>query len=343
MANTVSSTLNAQLLIDYARTFPWTTPVMGRAGYSTQPAVSFLDEVVKKILAKTNPWKWNSVRFPIIETQPYQQDYPTSISQNILGWLQSAVIVDVNNTSNPIPILPINTVDRLLPTIITGRPQKVCWITNSNAQTAVWGRGYPNDPGPNMAYMNPLTILGGGPGNNPNTSIIDSNGNILVVTKYGPGNVQGITGSTPPTAVPNAVAGVNVVDGQITWTVQDPNGVALRVDAMATNQSLVWELRVLFQQKPPNITTLTQPITPIPDDLNYLVKQGFLAFCTKQTDRSKFPEEYAQWLEDIQSAMGSSDREYQEFGFHPAQPIQGGGGDSGNSGTWGYPGWPGWS
>ena len=124
---------------------------------------------------------------------------------------------------------------------------------------------------------------------------------------------------------------------------QDPNGVALRVDAMATNQSLVWELRVLFQQKPPNITTLTQTITPIPDDLSYLVKQGFLAFCTKQTDRSKFPQEYAQWLEDIQSAMGSSDREYQEFGFYPAQPIQGGGGESGNAGSWGsYPGWPGW-
>jgi hypothetical protein len=342
MANTVASTLNAQLLVDYARTFPWTRPVLGLAGYSSQPAVSFLDEVVKKILAKTNPWKWNAQKFPVIETQPYQQDYPTNISQNTLGWLQAAVIADINNTQNPVPIIPINAVDRLLPTIVTGRPQKVCWITNNNAQTGVWGRGYPNDPGPNMAYMNPLVILGGGPGVNPNTAITDANGNIWVVTSYGLNNAQGVTGNTAPLAVANSPAGTTFLDGQITWTIVDPNGVALRVDAMATYQSLVWELRVIYQQKPPNIKTIGQTIAPIPDDLDYLVKQGFLCFCTKQAARDKFPAEYAQWLEDIQGAMGSSDREYQEFGFYPSTPIQGGGGEGGNVGTWGYPGWPGW-
>ena len=55
MPSTNASTLTAQKLVNYARTFPWTTPVMGVAGYTDQPAVSFLDEVVKKILAKTNP------------------------------------------------------------------------------------------------------------------------------------------------------------------------------------------------------------------------------------------------------------------------------------------------
>lgn len=338
MANTVASTLNAQLLVDYARTFPWTTPVMGRAGYTTQPAVSFLDEVVKKILAKTNPWKWNARGFPAINVSPYQQDYPTSISQNVLGWLQAAVIVDINNTSNPIPKLPINAVDRLLPTMIAGRLQKVCWITNSIAITGVWGRGEPSDPGPNDSYTNPIVIQGGGPGNNPLTAITDANGNILVVTTYG------VTGTIAPVAASGAAAGTTVTDGTVVWTVQDPNGVALRIDALATNQSVVWQVRVLYQQKPPNIKTLTQNISPIPDDLDYLVKQGFLAYCTKQTDRSKFPAEYGQWLEDIQGAMGSSDREYQEFGFFPSNPIQGGGGDAGgNTGTWGYPGWPGWS
>ncbi|MHB8666754.1 MAG: hypothetical protein ACYC7B_04440 [Burkholderiales bacterium] len=335
MASTVASTLNAQLLVDYARTFPWTTPVMGRAGYTTQPAVSFLDEVVKKILAKTNPWKWNANGFPAINLSPYQQDYPTSVSQNVLGWLQAAVALDINNTSNPRPKIPVIAVDRLLPTMTIGRPQKVCWITNSIAITGVWGRGEPSDPGPNDTYTNPIVIQKGGPGNNPLTAITDANGNILVVTTYG------TTGSVPPLATLNAPAGTTVSDGSVVWTVQDPNGVALRVDAMPTNQSMVWQLKVLYQQKPPNIKTLTQTIAPIPDDLDYLVKQGFLAFCTKQTDRAKFPAEYAQWLEDIQSAMGSSDREYQEFGFYPSAAIQGGG-DSGSTGAYGYPGWPGW-
>ncbi len=345
MPNTIASTLNAQLLIDYARTFPWTTPFLGVAGYTTQPAVSFLDEVVKKILAKTNPWKWNAAKFPVINTSPYQQDYPTSISQNVLGWLQAAVIVDINNTSNPLPILPITAVDRLLPTMVMGRPQKVAWVANSIAITGVWGRGEPNDPGPESAYMNPIVLQGGGPGNNPFTTITDANGNILVVTGYGPGNVSGVTGSTPPAAPANSQAGVTVQDGQITWTVQDPNGVALRVDALATNQSLVWQVRVLYQKKPPNIRTLIQTVAPIPDDLDYLCKQGFLCYCTKQSKNpEKFPAEFAQWMEDIQIAMGASDREQNEFGFFPSNPIQGGGGDAGgNTGTWGFPGWPGWS
>lgn len=337
MPTTNASTLNAQLLVDYARTFPWTTPVLGVAGYNNQPAVSFLDEIVKKILAKTNPWKWNAKGFPAFSTQPYQQDYPTSISQNNLGWLQSAVIADINNTANPIPVLPINAVDRLLPTMIVGRPQKVAWITNSTSQTATWGRGRPGDPGPNVPYVDPLVLNGGGPSSNPLTAITDANGNILLVTTYG------VTGSVAPLASVGAAGGTTVTDGTVVWTVQDPNGVALRLDALATFQSVVWELRVLYQQKPPNITRLNQAITPIPDDLNYLVKQGFLTYCTKQTDRSKFAGEYQQWLEDIQSAMESSDREAVEFGFYPAQPIQGGATDGGGTGTYGYPGFPGWS
>jgi len=337
MPSTTGSTLTAQKLVDYARTFPWTTPVVGLAGYADQPAVSFLDEVVKKILAKTNPWKFNAAKFPVIETSPYQQDYPTSISQNNLGWLQAAIIADINNTAVPTPILPINTVNSLLPTMIPGRPQKVSWIPNAIAQTGVWGRGQPADPGPTTAYTNPLVLQGGGPTLNKLTAITDPNGNILVVTTYG------ITGATAPTwPAANAAAGTTVLDGTVTWTVVDPNGVALRVDFLATYQSVVWELRVLYQQKPPNITTLTQTITPIPDDLNYLVKQGFLAYCTKQTDRAKFPAEFAQWMEDIQMAMGASDREYQEFGFYPSAPITGGSGEGGGVGTWGYPGWPSW-
>jgi len=335
MPSTTASTLTAQKLVDYARNFPWTTPAVGVAGYNDQPAVSFLDEVVKEILALTNPWKWNAARLPVFQTQPYQQDYPTSLSQNVMGWLQAAVIADINNTAQPMPILPINAVNALLPTMNPGRPQKVCYVTNSVAQTATWGRGRPGDPAASQLIKDPLVLNGGGPGNNPITAITDANGNILTVTTYG------TTGLTAPLAASGAAAGVTVADGSVVWTVQDPNGIALRIDALSTFNSVVWEIRALYQQKPPNITLLTQTIAPIPDDLNWLVKQGFLAMCYKQVDHAKFQAEFTQWLINIQKAMGASDREYNEFGFYPAQPLQGGFGEPG-SGTWGYPGWPGW-
>ena len=84
-----------------------------------------------------------------------------------------------------------------------------------------------------------------------------------------------------------------------------------------------------------------ETLPPIPNDLSYLVKQGFLAYCYKQVDNAKFQVEFAQWLEDIQSAMEASDREYQEFGFAPTSSISGPGGGAAEG--YNYAGWPGWT
>jgi hypothetical protein len=110
---------------------------------------------------------------------------------------------------------------------------------------------------------------------------------------------------------------------------------------MATFNSNVWEICPVYQTKPPNILTLKQTISPIPDDLSYLVKQGFLAYCYKQIDSAKFQEQFAQWMQDVQEALGASDREYQEFGFAPTQGLASPG-MGGGTGSYGYPGWQGW-
>lgn len=328
MSSTNSSTLTGQNVLDYARAFPWTTSVLGTVGYSQEPAVSFLDDVVKKILAKANPWKWNMVPAPVFYTQPYQQDYPTSISQNDLGWLMNCTMVDINNASQQPPVQPpIRAVQNLLPTSSCGNPNQICWIPNQLAITGNW-------PGPGIPYKNPLYINGGGPGNNPFTAISDSNGNIQVLTQYG------VTGTVQPTwPAANAPAGTITNDGTVVWTVVDPNGIAFRLDRLATYGSEVWQMKPTYQRKPPNITSLSQTFYPIPDDLSYLIKQGFMAYCYQQIDSAKFQEQFAQWILDIQTAMMGSDREPQEFGFYPAQPLQGGG----TTGQYGYPGWLGWS
>lgn len=333
------STLTPQQLIDYGRLFPWTTPAIGVAGYSDEPAVSFSDDIMKKIMAKSNPWKWNAAKFPAVYTQPYQQDYPTSISQAVMGWLQSAVSIDVNNLNTPKVIPPMTVVQNLLPTFLCNIPQKCCWIPNALAQTGTWGGPNATDPGPNTVYKNPLvSVPGGGPGSNPLTAVTDPNGNIQVVTTYG------VTGASQPSWPASAApVGTLTGDGSVVWTTQDPNGVALRLDALATNNSIVWQIAALYQIKPPNMTSLSQTFAPIPDDLSYLIKQGFLAFCYKQVDSDKFQVEYAQWVAAIQEAMGASDREYQEFGFYPAGALQGGTSNDGMTGTYGYPGWNGWS
>jgi len=326
MANTILSSWSAQRLLDYARLFPWTAPAIGVAGYSKEPATSFTDDIVKKILNKQNPWKWNEILAPVFYTQPYQQDYPTSISQNDMGWLQECTMVDINNVTNSSRnIPPLQCVARLLPQFIPGYPTKISWIPNSTAITSTW-------PGPGVTFQQPLVSLGGGPNGNPPCAITDANGNIWVVTTYG------VTGSNTVIAAANSVAGTTFNDGSVVWTVQDPLGVAFRLDYIASFGSNVFQMRPTYQKKAPNIISLTQIISPIPDELSYLVKQGFLAYCYKQVDNAKFQVEFAQWLADIKEALGASDREDQEFGMYPADPIQ----DRG-VGSNGYPGWPGWS
>jgi hypothetical protein len=330
------SNLTAQMLIDYARTFSWTTPAIGVSGYSQEPAVSFLDDVVKKILAKSNPWKWNEQKAPVFYTQPYQQDYPTSISQSMMGWLSACTMIDINNSTSQPPIQPpVNCVARLQPTSVCGNPSKICWITNNMAIT-----GQPTGvqwPGPGVNYVNPLVSAGGGPSNNPNTAITDLNGNIQVVYTYGTTGASQpswpVSGATPGTITPDGTNGLS-------WILIDPNGIAFRLDRLATFNSNVWQLNCNYQLKPPNILNLKQTVAPIPDDLSYLVKQGFLAYCYKQVDNNKFQTEFAQWLQDIQEAMEASDREYQEYGFAPTQGLAGN--SSAGTGSYGYPGWNGW-
>lgn len=343
MANKIVSSYNTMNLIDYARTFPGTIKALGVAGYAIQPALSFADQVIKKILSKANPWKWNAYAAPVFYTQPFQQDYPTSITQETFGWMMNCVMLDINNpqanTNLPI-ILPIEAVQYILPTFIAGFPRKLSWVPNSLAQTGTWGggtAGLAGNPGPNVAILNPLTSQGGGPNSNPVCAITDPNGNIQVVTTYG------VCGSTEPTwPAADAAAGTVTADGSVNWTVQDPLGIAWRVDLLGVYGSNVFEVHPIYQAAAPNLTTLKQTFAPIPDFMYYLVQQGFLVYCNKISAPAQFQEEYAQWEADIQLAMLSSDRERQEFGFYPESSIQGWGPNSG-VGTFGYVGWPGWS
>lgn len=334
MANTSASSFSVHNLIDYARVYDFAVPTVGLAGYSSQPALSFANDIMQKILAKNNPWKWNSYQVPIFYSQPYQQDYPTSISANTMGWLESATFTDINNpagtpTFHAQPIL--QCVARIQPTYQLGWPSEICWVMNRNAITGTW-------PGAGTTYTNPLISQGGGPGSNPLTAILDTNGNIQVVTAYGTTG-----GGTPSWPSAGAQAGVVTNDGSVQWTVQDPNGVAFRLNALSTFGSNVWQFNVTYQQRAPLITTLNQTFAPIPDDLQYLIKQGFLAFCYKKSDRKTFQIEYAQWLEDIQQALEQTDRETQSFGIYPSDALQGSGGGSGSGvGANGYPGWNNW-
>ena len=176
---------------------------------------------------------------------------------------------------------------------------------------------------------NVLTSLDGVNWTNPAPQLNIAPAVANVAVAYGNGVFVGASGYLGDT--------LTSPDG-LQWTVQDPNGIAFRLDQVASFGSQVYQISPVYQLKPPNITSLSQTIAPIPDDLSYLVKRGFLAYCYEQVDHAKFTIAYAEWQAAIKEALGASDREDQEFGFYPADAMQ-----SGTGGGYDYVGWPGWS
>lgn len=306
------STIQVQDLIRYARTHPWTTPVLGQAGYTDEPALSFANEILEKVLSRPLNWQWNRATMPPIWTNPFQQDYPVGLLQTQLGWMESSVLTDINNTSTPKPRAPVRVVRDLLPSSFVGVPRAVAWIPISVAQTGVW-------PGASTVYVPPLASDGGGPSQNPLTLIKDTNGNYQKVTTYG------TTGTVQPTwPAAASVAGTTTTDGTVVWTVQDPYSVCLRTDCLMTSGAIVLQIDCAYQMAPNSITTLSGTFAPIPDSLRYVILQGFIALCARNAGRNDANTFLIGWEQSIVEALQGGKREPQEFGFSPASSLQGG-------------------
>src|SRR5260370_6221758 len=99
--------------------------------------------------------------------------------------------------------------------LVPGRVAKICWLPNDQLQYGVWGQAQSasvsglNNPGPNVAYTNPLGATQ--TPDNPTTQIIDTNGNLQILTRYG------TCGSSQPSwPVANSAACTGTTDGDVT-------------------------------------------------------------------------------------------------------------------------------
>jgi len=277
------------------------------AGYATgqsSTALVIANEVVAEILAEPFNWKWNRIIAPALLTSSLQQDYPTSIPN--LAWIEDAYRIDINNTTNPKPILGIEIVRELLPTSYQMTPQQLSWIPNSEAQLGTWT--------PNQTYASGIG-LNAMPAQ-PFTAIQDSNGNIQVLSAYG------TTATEPPTW--STTVGSVTVDNTAAWTMVDPQAIAFRLSPLPPNTGTLWQVFAIYQMKPPLITSLSQTWAPIPDELAYVYRQGFLAKALKCADDPRYEREYMLFEALIQKALGSSDREAESYGMYPGRGIQGG-------------------
>jgi hypothetical protein len=350
----MASTVLLQDVVNFARSYPELTPILGTTGWATLPAIEIANTIMQRFLAEGMNWKWNRSYVPSILTVALQQDYLTQVTD--LGWLEGGWRIDINNSTNngnlaPKPIFTMEAVRELGQASYQANPFNMSFIPNSLAFIGTW-------PGPNVAIS-----TGYGVAQIPIQPIQqfkDANGNLLYIdsTVLGLGinspgfttatiplptpNPYGITGTTAPAAVPNAAPGTKVTDGTVTWTVANPNAYAIRVSPLPAFSGLAWLMVPVYQRKPPapykfNTNLANTTIAPIPDELSYLFKQGFVAMCYEHAGSKNAPMSYAKWEENLIAAVRSGDREREDFVMYPSESIMGGG-----PVKYGLPVGPGW-
>lgn len=333
-----NSTTTLQKIVDYTKTYPELNPVLAMGGFSQQPALDIASDVGIQFFAQPHAWKFNRFKYPPFYTNSFQQDYAFNVSN--LAWLENGVFIDINNTSQPKLIEPME-VNRDLPesSLQYGRPGQASWLPNDQLQYAIWGGGNLgigklSNPGPGSVYG---PLVGGSvlsQPSNPVDQIVDPNGNFWRLFNYiaSPtpitlGSVQPTWPTAPvyPTYANPATVATTVTDGQGIWTALNPKGQGIRVNPIPSQQGRVWQGKIFAQMRPPQFSSLSQTIDPIPDDFAAYFRRGFVAYTYMHSKDAKiagkFQVQQALWLASIEQALKSADRERDNMGIYPSEGI----------------------
>jgi len=319
---------------------PDLNPILSTGGFSQEPALTIANDVAVAMFAPPFNWKWNRIRFPFFYTNSWQQDY-ASLNTNNLSWLEYAILIDINSTSEPKDKYTLET-NRDLPetSVQYGRPGQVCWLPNDQLIYATWGggatgEGPQSNPGPGSVYgplLNTVTGTVISQPSNPLLQIQDPNGNFWVLTNALTQSVTlGMTQPVWPNPVvyptqtnPRIVA-TTQPDGTGIWTAVNPKGQGMRLNPIPSQQGKVWQARVFGQGRAPMFTSLSQTLEPIPDDFAPYFRRGFCAYAYMHAKdpktRAKFQDQQALWMASLQTAVRSVDRERDNAGIYPTDAI----------------------
>jgi hypothetical protein len=373
-----NSTITLQSVVDNVIVHGDVKQVLTAGGFNNNLVCSIANDVMQAIVDTTTPWKWNSYNLPLFYSNSWQQDYALiwgssdpAVKQGLydagdsienLSWLTDGIAVQINNSSTPKPWSWVEVgrrQGRSTATILSNSffafPQFTCsFLENQELYYGTWGAAetgnatWGNNPQANQTITSPTASGINSQPSNPITQIQDANGNYLVVTTYG------TTGSSAPSAPANSDPGVTVTDGSVVWTVLDPTSYGIRVKPIPSETGAVWQFNLVAQMKSvrfsPNISLRSQLLSPLPDDLEPIFRQGFYAQCLSYSPeakiRARFDPAWNKWTSTVQSlslqaAKQRNDRERDEDRFIPEASVMGAGsprvGWIGSAWPYGYP------
>ena len=103
---------------------------------------------------------------------------------------------------------------------------------------------------------------------------------------------------------------------KISFQYETDAGVTFRLWPIP-NLARPWTIAPVYQRKAITKPTLEETWGPIPDELAYVYRQGFLAMAYKHADDPRADKEYEKFQQLIRKAMGFGDMEADAEGFVP--------------------------
>lgn len=336
----MSSTITLQQVVNLAATHLDLIPLAGVGGYQNEPALSLCNDVLQAILAPpidrgsgrplVLDWKWNRAEMNMFVTAPNRQDYLfAGATFFTLGSVPQGAGIDLSS-NNALSIsgttVTIKTLEQY-----NGSVGDVCYIygTGSNYDSTFTQNGVTSTWGGctyTITAINGLTITATVSGGTP----IGTSG-AAGINDYGwlsGGTMVNLSTNTAilPTRTLNAVRDLQPYSSAAT-----PTEVAIVLDkgtgvikirmrpVPGTGQ--IWGVSLVYQKKPPIKTALTQTWTPVPDELGYVIRQGFLSVGYNYINSPKAALEDQKFELKLRRALGGDDRETSDVGLVPAEGL----------------------
>jgi hypothetical protein len=80
-----------------------------------------------------------------------------------------------------------------------------------------------------------------------------------------------------------------------------------------------WGVNLVYQKKAPLLTSLSSTWSPVPDEISYVLRQGFLAAGYRYLNSPKAPLEDQKYILAVQRALGADERETADVRLYPGE------------------------
>lgn len=336
------STVTLQQVVNLASTHIELLPIAGVGGYANEPALSLCNDVMETILASTYEmpngevlsldWKWNRAEMNMFVTSPNRQDYLFAGSTFFtLGGDSCGAGIDLASNNALTIAGSVVTIKLLEP--YCGAVNDVCYIlgTGSNYDSVFTANGANNAGFSGNTYAVTAistdgktvtaTLTGMASGTSGSAGINDF-GWLAGATIIGIGN----GGPILPTRHVEAVRDIQPYGyaniPEKVCVLQDLGTGVLKIRFYPVVGTTTWGVNLVYQKKATLLMSFSSTWSPIPDEVSYLVRQGFLAKAYRYVDSKRSEIEENKFNLALRRALGADERETPDVSLYPAEGLQ---------------------